>query len=103
MMKKINKKDVIEEHKKYKLIFANKTTLKYSIVDKIGYNICGNDNLYILDDDNLDSLHEYFNSKLINFIVMNCKYRGQFIEKLIFDYIPDIRNIKMLMNINYMK
>ena len=98
MMKKINKKDIIEEHKKYKLIFANKTTLKNSIIDNIGYNICGNDNLYILDIDNLDLLHNYFNSKIINFIVINCKYRGQFIEKLIFDYIPDIRNINELKN-----
>jgi len=100
MMKKINKKDILNEHKKHKLIFANKTTLKNSIIDKIGYNICGTHNMYILENNinNLKELNKYFNSKLINFVVLNTKYSGQFIEKLIFDYIPDIRNINELKN-----
>ena len=87
MMKKINKKDIIEEHKNKKIIFANKTNLKYCIIDNIGYNICGNDNYYIIEnnDDNLNLLYDYFNTKLINFIVLNTKYRKQFIEKFIFD------------------
>ena len=102
MMKKINKKDIIEEHKNKKIIFANKTNLKYCYIDNIGYNICGNDNYYIIDnnEDNLKILYDYFNTKLINFIVLNTKYRGQFIEKFIFDYIPDIRNINNLSNYN---
>jgi len=102
MMKKINKKDIIEEHKNKKIIFANKTNLKYCYIDNIGYNICGNDNYYIIDnnENNLKLLYNYFNTKLINFIVLNTKYRGQFIEKFIFDYIPDIRNINNLSNFN---
>lgn len=100
IVKKINIKDIIDEHKNKKIIIANKSKLKYSIIDNIGYNICGNDNLYIINnnENELNIIYNYFNSSLINFICKNMKYRGQFIEKFTFDFIPNILNFKNGLN-----
>ena len=100
LVKKINKNDIIEEHKNKKIIIANKSKLKYSIIDTVGYNICGNDNLYIINnnEDELKIIFDYFNSSLINFICKNMKYRGQFIEIFTFDFISNILNFENGLN-----
>jgi hypothetical protein len=91
-------KEVNEEHPdkdKNKIIFANKTRLKYSYIDYGKYNLTGCDKFYIIKNNKnkLILIQKYFTFKLINLLVLNIKYRQQFIEKDVFDYIPNILNM----------
>lgn len=81
-----------KDHKKKKLIIANKSSLNGSLIDDGKLGLVGTDKFYILGD-KLELLQEFFSTNLAEIISHFTKYRQDFIEKEGFTYMPDIRKI----------
>ena len=88
------------EHQKFKkIIISNKRTFNGAFIDNGKYGLCGR-GFYILDDDNkLELLLYSLNYKIYNLICKIIKYSQDFLDKEVFNYVIDIRKLK-INNIN---
>ncbi len=75
-----------------KLILANKSSFRGSILDSGRLGLVGNHKFYITGS-NLDRLQKVFNTKIANVIAENTRYGQHFLDKCAFNFIPDVRNI----------
>jgi hypothetical protein len=79
---------------KRKLIIANKSSFAGVFIDEGHLGLTGNDKSYILGD-NLELILKILSFKISNIICHYTKYRQDFLEKEVFNYIPDIRKLGM--------
>jgi hypothetical protein len=79
---------------KHKLIIANKSSFAGVFIDEGHLGLTGNDKFYILGD-NLELILKILSFKISNIICHYTKYRQSFLEKEVFNYIPDIRKLGM--------
>jgi hypothetical protein len=102
MVKKIN----IEhpDMKTRKLIIANKASMKGSFIDNGLLGLTGNHKYYIVGNE-LKLIQKILNFKIIEIISHLSKYGQDFLDKDVFNYIPDIRkmNIKKIMESEFYK
>jgi hypothetical protein len=92
-------KTAIEQHpdaNKFKLIIANKSGFTRTFIDDGRLSLTGNHKFYILGDD-LEKLLKLFNTKLCNMLCQFTKYSQDFLDKEVFQFIPDIRKSNDIM------
>ena len=90
-------KKMIKKHidtDKRKLIICNKRSFKGCFIDNGNIGLVGTDKFYILGN-NLELLLKIFNFKFINLITEFTKYRQDFINNEVFNFIPDIRKLNI--------
>jgi len=91
-------KKMIQKHpdtEKKKLIISNKCSFKGCFIDEGKIGLVGTHKFYILGN-NLENLLNMFNSyKIINLLCSYTKYSQDFIDNEVFNYIPDIRKLKI--------
>jgi hypothetical protein len=88
-------KKATEQHpdaNKRKLIISNKRGFKGAFIDDGKLSLTGNDKFYILGD-NLELILKIINFGISNILCDYTKYRMSFLEKKVFNYIPDIRKL----------
>ena len=77
---------------KRKLIIANKRGFRGAFIDNGRLSLVGSDKFYILGDD-LESIQRFMTFDISVMISDFLKYRQSFLEKEVFNYIPDIRKM----------
>ena len=80
--------------KSKKLILPNKASFVGSIIDNGKLGLVGNHKFYILGD-NLERLQKVFETKIASVVGENTRYGQHFLDRISFDYIPDVRNIPL--------
>ena len=95
-------KKMIHKHpdtEKKKLIIPNKCSFKGCFIDEGKIGLVGTDKFYIIGD-NLELILNMINNyKIINLLCSYTKYRQDFLNSEVFNYIPDIRKLKNFNNI----
>lgn len=77
---------------KRKLIIANKLSLYGAFIDDGKLSLCGKNKFYILGD-NLELILKILNFKVMDMLVTNTKYNQSYINKEVFEFIPDLRKL----------
>jgi hypothetical protein len=90
MVKKTTEKHPDMEKKK--LIISSKSSFTGSFIDDGRLSLTGGDKFYILGDD-LESIQRILKFDISAMISDNLKYRQSFLERDVFNYIPDIRKL----------
>lgn len=88
-------KKVTDKHPdadKRKLIIANKAYLVGVFIDEGKLSLTGQDKVYILGD-NLELIKKMLGFSIIKLLNNSLKYRMKFLERDVFNYIPDIRKM----------
>ena len=91
-------KKLIEKHPdidKRKIIIANKTDIIGHFIDEGKIGLTGNHKYYILGD-NLELIKKILSFKFCRIITIFLKYRQQFLEIEVFNYIPDLRKMDII-------
>jgi hypothetical protein len=78
---------------KHKLIISNKCSFNGVYIDDGKVGLTGNHKFYILGD-NLELMKSFLSFKIFKLVEKFTKYNQQFLDKAVFDYIPDIRKLK---------
>ena len=84
--------DVHPDMDKRKLIIANKASFTGAFIDDGRLSLCGSDKCYILGD-NLELIYQMLDYKIMNIVVHFTKYRQDFLERVAFTFIPDVRKL----------
>ena len=79
---------------KRKLIIANKSSFNGSFIDEGKLSLTGNHKFYIIGD-NLELILKILKFKISDIICHYTKYRQNFLEKEVFNYLPDIRKLEI--------
>jgi hypothetical protein len=77
---------------KHKLIISNKCSFNGVYIDDGKVGLTGNHKFYILGD-NLELMKSFLSFKIFKLVEKFTKYNQQFLDKAVFDYIPDIRKL----------
>jgi hypothetical protein len=88
-------KKATEQHpdaNKRKLIIANKRGFKGAFIDEGKLGLTGSDKTYIVGD-NLELIQKMLKFKISDIISHFTKYRQDFLDKEVFNFIPDIRKL----------
>lgn len=93
--------DEDRDNKKYtKLILCYKSGLKYGYIDDGNLSVVGRNNYYIVDNiDNLKILQKYLNLNFVELINQSLKFNSNFVDKIIWEFIPNILNFDEIKNI----
>jgi len=89
----IEKQDIIN---KPKLLLCYKSSLHNGLIDNGKYGICWRNNFYILNDnlDDLKFIKRYLEFKIFELLNQSLKYNSNFVDITIWDFIPNILNVK---------
>jgi hypothetical protein len=82
-------------HGEPKIVMAHKM-YGFPFIDRTGvYGICARDNYVIKGNElsKLEIIKEFLSTELILFIFETTRYRMRYLEKYVFDYIPDFSNM----------
>ena len=87
------KQDIIN---KPKLLLCYKSSLYNGLIDNGKYGICGRNNFYILNDnlEDLKVIKRYLEFKIFELLNQSLKYNSNFVDITIWDFIPNILNVK---------
>ena len=88
-------KTATEQHpdaNKRKLIISNKSSFTGAFIDEGKLGLTGSDKSYIIGD-NLELILKLLSFKISHIICHFTKYRQDFLEKVVYTYLPDIRKL----------
>lgn len=99
MFKELNLYQEIYNQKK--IIFCHKSSLRNSFIDYGQFGILG-ENSFILDEneENLKLIKKYLEFKIFELLNKSLKYNCNYVDRTIWNFIPNILNINKSKNIN---